>query len=86
MKPSISSRTLTAVAVGFLLLDAALLAWAGVGLRRPWLVVAAGICVATGALVIVAWRRYRRTLAELEDARRAMKQEVEEIRALLRSR
>ncbi len=79
------SRTLTTLAVGFLLLDAALLAWAGVGLRRPWLVVGAGVCMAAGCLVLLAWRRYRRTVAELEEARREMKQEVESLRELLRN-
>jgi hypothetical protein len=85
VNPPASSRAITAFAVGFLLLDGALLAWAGIGLRRPWLLVAAGVCVATGLLVIAAWRRYRRTLVELEDARREMKQEVELLRELLRN-
>jgi hypothetical protein len=86
VKPPIPSRALTTFAVGFLVLDAALLAWAGVGLHRPWLLAAAGACAGAGLLVIVAWRRYRRTLAELETARREMKREVEEIRELLRNR
>jgi len=37
-------------------------------------------------VVVVAWRRYRRTLLELEDARRDMKREVEALRELLQSR
>jgi hypothetical protein len=81
----VPSRALTIFAVGFLGLDAALLAWAGVGLHRPWLLVAAGACAGTGLLVIVAWRRYRRTLAELETARREMREEVESLRELLRN-
>lgn len=83
--PKAPSRTLTTLAVGFLLLDAALLAWAGVGLGRPWLVAGAGGCVAAGLLVLLAWRRYRRTLAELDEARREMKREVESLRDLLRN-
>jgi hypothetical protein len=34
-------------------------------------------------LVIAGWRRYRRTLTELEAARRDMKQEVASLRDLL---
>jgi uncharacterized membrane protein YccC len=81
--PSPPSRTLTTVAVGFLLLDGVLLGWAGLDLGRPWLVGAAGVCVAAALLVVGVWRRYRRTLQELEDARREMKQDVESLRDLL---
>lgn len=82
-RPRTPSRTLTTFAVGFLLLDAALFALAGIAFGRPWLLVAAGVCAAAGVVVIFAWRRYRRTLAELEDARREMKREVESLRELL---
>lgn len=85
MKARSPSRTLTTLAVGFLLLDAVLLALAGVGFDRP-LFVALAVLFAVAALVVVlAWRRYRRTLVELDEARREMKREVEEIRALLHS-
>ncbi|HEV8264793.1 MAG TPA: hypothetical protein VGQ06_07565 [Gemmatimonadales bacterium] len=79
-------KTLTAFAVGFLLLNAVLLTWTGVGMGRPWLLVAAGVCVLASVLVVLAWRRYRRILAELQDDRREMKREVESIRELLRNR
>ena len=77
------SRTLTTVAVGFLLLDAVLLSLAGVMFDRPLLLVPAGVCAGAAALVVLGWRRYRRTLAELEEARRDMKREVESLRELL---
>ena len=80
------SRTPTTVAVGFLLLDAVLFALAGVTFHRPLLVVAAAVCAAGAGLVMLAWRRYRRTLAELDEARREMKREVEDLRALLHDR
>jgi len=80
------SRTPTTLAVGFLSLDALLLAYAGVSWGRPSLVAAGAVCVLGVVLVIVGWRRYRRTLAELEDARRDMKQEVASIRELLQGR
>jgi hypothetical protein len=41
------------------------------------------VCGVLAVLVAVAWRRYRRTLAEIEAARREMRHEVESIRELL---
>ena len=79
-------KLLTFVTVGLLLFNATLLTWAGVGMQRPWLLVAAGVCVAASVLVVLAWRRYRRILAELPDDRREMKREVESLRELLRNR
>ncbi|MBI1967853.1 MAG: hypothetical protein HYS40_07670 [Gemmatimonadetes bacterium] len=80
MKPS---RTLTTIAVGFLSLDALLLVYGGVAVHRLWLVAAGGACALAVVLVLAGWRRYRRTLAELDVARREMKQDVESIRELL---
>ena len=79
-------KLLTAFAVAFLLLNAVLLGWAGLGMHRPGLVVAASVFVAAAVLVILAGRRYRRIVAELQDERRDMKREVESLRALLRNR
>ena len=83
MKPP--NRTLTTAAVGFLLLDAVLFAFAALTFNRLLLLIPAAICAAAGGLVVVAWRRYRRTLLELEEARREMKREVEALRELLQS-
>ena len=80
MKPS---RTLTTLAVGFLALDALLLLYGGLAWRRPALVIAGAVCALGAVLVVVSWRRYRRTLAELDVARDEMRREVESIRALL---
>jgi hypothetical protein len=77
------SRTPTTLAVGFLSLDALLFAYAGVTRGRPLLVGAGGACVFGAVLVMAGWRRYRRTLAELDAARRDMQQEVASIRELL---
>ena len=77
---------LTLATLGLLLFNATLLAWAGVGMERPWLLVAAGVCVAASVLVVLAWRRYRRIVADLPNARREMKREVESLRELLRNR
>lgn len=80
MKPP--SRTLTTLAVGFLTLDAVLLGYLGVALKRVVLVGAAVVCAASAAAVVLAWRRYRRILAEVARARRAMKDEADSLRAL----
>jgi uncharacterized membrane protein YccC len=79
-------RALAVLAVGFLALDAVLFLIAGFATGRWTLHAAAVGCAAGAALVIVAWRRYRAALRELNDARRAMRAEVESIRDLLHSR
>ena len=68
------------------MLDAVLFALAAVAFNRPLLAIPAAICAGAGLLVVLAWRRYRRTLLELEDARREMKHEVEALRELLQSK
>jgi hypothetical protein len=70
------TRAVTIFAVGFLLLDGALFGLVG---RYVW----AAVCVIAAGLVVVGWRRYNRAMAELADARREMKEEVESLRALL---
>lgn len=79
-------RPLATFAVGFLLLDAVLLAWAGLELRRSGLVAGAIACALTAAAVVVLWRRYRRTLVDLDAGRAEMRTEAEEIRRLLREK
>jgi beta-lactamase regulating signal transducer with metallopeptidase domain len=76
MKAATVSRVVTTCAVGFLTLDAVLFA---VAARFIW----AAVCAIAAALVVVAWRRYRRAMAELADARREMRKEAESIRELL---
>ena len=70
------TRGVTIVAVGFLLLDALLFALVS---RFVW----AGVCCGAAGLVVIGWRRYRRAMAELANARQEMKREVESLRALL---
>ena len=76
MSTSAFTRAVTIFAVGFLALDAVLFAIVN---RFVW---AAG-CAAAAILVVVAWRRYRRAMADLAAARKEMKREVESIRELL---
>ena len=73
------TRAVTIFAVGFLLLNAVLLAMVG---HVIW----AGVCVVAAALAVIGWFRYRRAMAELADARKEMKREVESLRALLQTR
>jgi hypothetical protein len=79
------SRAPTTLAVGFLALDALLLSYGGLAWRRPLLVGAAVACAATGAAVLIAWRRYRRTLGEIDVARHDLPKEIASIRELLQS-
>ena len=74
----------TVAAVGFLLLDAYLLLYGAITFHRIWLGVGGALCLLLAVLVFVAWLRYRRILAELTDARRDMRHEVEELRELIR--
>jgi beta-lactamase regulating signal transducer with metallopeptidase domain len=80
------SRALTTFTVGFLLLDALLLAYSGVALGRRWLVFWGAVCLVAAVLVLIGWRRYRRVLSDLERARREMRAEVESIRQLLQGK
>ena len=74
----------TCAAVGFLLLDAFLLLYGAITFHRVSLGVGGALCFLLAILVLIAWLRYRRILAELTDARRDMRHEVEELRELIR--
>lgn len=73
------TRGVTIVAVGFLLLNAVLLAMIN---HYVW----AGVFGVAAVLVVMGWFWYRRRLQELADARKEMKREVESLRALLHTR
>ena len=77
------SRALTTFTVGFLLLDALLLAYSGFALDRPWRVFGGAVCLVAAVLVVFLWRRYRRVMSDLERDRREIRAEVESIRELL---
>jgi uncharacterized membrane protein YccC len=76
-------RALATLALGFLALDAILLIIAGVSTGRPLFFAAAGGCALGAAVVVVAWRRFRRALDEVDEVRRQMRADAESIRALL---
>jgi len=73
------TRAVTIVAVGFLLLNAVLLAMIS---HFVW----AGVCVAAAVLAVVGWFWFRRRMRELAEARKEMKREVESLRQLLHTR
>jgi len=79
------SRVPTTLAVGFLLLDAVLLAYAGILGSRATLVVFAVLCGLAACFVVVAWRRYRRACSDVNAARHDVQQEIAAIRELLQS-
>ena len=83
---STPGRPLATFAVGFLLLDAMLLVWGGLELKRPGLLWGGIVCAAAAAAVVVVWRRYRQTLQDLSERRREMKADAESIRQLLKQR
>jgi hypothetical protein len=72
------TRAVTILAVGFLLLNAVLLAMIN---HFIW----AAVCGIGAVLTVVGWFRYRRAMAELAAARKEMKREVESIRNLLQT-
>lgn len=83
MKPP--SRTLTTFAFALTALNAVLLAFGALAYDQTWLLVPAAACAVVAGGVLLGWRWYRRTLAELDAARPELKREVEELRELLRS-
>ncbi|OLB67815.1 MAG: hypothetical protein AUG85_11640 [Gemmatimonadetes bacterium 13_1_20CM_4_66_11] len=76
MTTSAFTRGVTIMAVGFLLLNGVLLVMID---QIFW----AALCAIVAVLVVVGWFRYRRAMAELADARKEMKREVESLRDLL---
>ncbi len=70
------TRAVTIFAVGFLLLNAVLLVMID---QIVWAVVFAGVAL----LAVVGWLWFRRAMAELVDARKEMKREIESLRDLL---
>lgn len=77
-------RVLTQIAVGFLLLDGVLLLCAGVWSRHPGLIGGAVACGLLAAGVLLLWRRQRRLLAEMAEARETVREEARALRELLR--
>jgi hypothetical protein len=84
MRRAVPGRTAAIIAIGFLSLDAVLLGIGGVASGRRWLLAGAGICLMLAGAVVLLWRRYRRALADIAAERRAMRDEAQSLRDLLR--
>lgn len=70
------TRAVTIFAVGFLLLNAVLLMMID---HIVW----AAVCAGVALLAVIGWFWFRRAMAQLADARKEMKREVESLRHLL---
>ncbi len=79
-----ASRPLTLLAFGFLLIDAILLALAGLWSGRGALVVLGAVFGLAAAGVLVYWRAHQKRLAEIADAKRELKAEAEALRDLIK--
>ena len=77
-------RSLTLVAAGFLAFDGAALAGLGIWSGRDAFLVAGVVLFLSSGLVLLFWRRHLRTLDEIAEARRDLRDEAEELRRLLR--
>lgn len=80
-----ATRAGLVAAIGFLLLDAVLLGLAGIWMDRPILIFWGVVFAGGAACMPWVWRRYLAQLGELDDARRAMRKEVEGLRGSLRN-
>ena len=77
-------RSLTLLAAGFLAFDGAALAGLGLWSGRDALLVAGVVLFLSSVLVLLLWRRHLRRLHEIDEARRDLRDEAEELRRLLR--
>jgi membrane protein implicated in regulation of membrane protease activity len=72
--------------IGLLWLEGLALGSAGLWGGRPGLTAAGVVLVLGGCFTLWIWRRYRRALEEIQAERAGMRNELQEIRSLLRSR
>jgi hypothetical protein len=79
------SRTLTFVAAGVLAFDGAALAALGFWRGRIVLALVGLVFFVSSGLVVLYWRWYRRRVEDINQARRALGDEVRDLQAMLRS-
>jgi len=84
MTRAVPGRTAAIVGIGFFSLDALLLGIAGAASGRPGLLAGAAVCLLLAGAVVLLWKRYRRALADIAAERRAMRDEAQSLRELLR--
>lgn len=85
MSPAVS-RILTIVAAAVLAFDGAALALLGFWSDRLVLGLVGVVFLVSSGLVLLYWRWYRRRLADIATARRALGDEAQEMRRLLREK
>jgi hypothetical protein len=81
-----ASRTFTIVAAGVLAFDGVALLGLGVWSGRTMLVLAGAVLFLSALLVLLSWRWYRRRLADIAAARRALGDDAREMQRSLRKR
>jgi hypothetical protein len=77
-------RSLTLLAAGFLGFDGAALMGLGIWSGRSALLAAGVVLLLSSGLVLVFWRWHLRRLDEIDEARRELRDEAEELRRVLR--
>jgi membrane protein implicated in regulation of membrane protease activity len=77
-------RSLTLVAAGFLAFDGAALSGLGIWSGRRAFLATGVVLLLSSGLVLLLWRRHLRRLDEIDEARRDLRHEAEELRRLLR--
>ncbi|MEO8634123.1 MAG: hypothetical protein ABI587_02490 [Gemmatimonadales bacterium] len=80
----VRGRIMTHFAVGILVLDGVLLLLIGLWSGALWAGIAGAACVLLAGSVLLLWRRHRRALAELAEARHGVREEARALRDLLR--
>jgi hypothetical protein len=80
------TRALTVVAAAVLAFDGAALAGLGLWADRLVLVLIGAVFFVSSGLVLLYWRWYRRRVADITAARRAVSDEVREMQRLLRDK
>jgi hypothetical protein len=79
-----ASRTMTFVASAFLGFDGAALAGLGIWTGHPLVTLIGAALFISSGLVLLYWRWHQRQLEEIAAARRALREETESLRELLR--
>jgi hypothetical protein len=82
--PPSAGRVLVLGAAAVLLLDGVALLGLGIWARRPGLALAGGALLAGAGVVLWSWRRQRRRLEEIAEARRDLQADTEALRRLTR--
>jgi uncharacterized membrane protein len=79
-------RTMTTLAVALLLLDGVLLLVAAFYLKSWGMGVLGGLLILMSAGVVIYYRRYARAMAEVQEAKNALRVELDELRRLVKER